>query len=54
MADNDPNMQAQIPQQPEFVQISAKEFASKYRNKRECYHFVAVTNKYYVPPYGKS
>ena len=28
---------------PAKIRISAKEFASKFKSKRECHHFVAVT-----------
>ena len=45
--------QNQIGQQP-TVQISAKEFQSKYRSKREIYNFLAGECEYFLPPYGKS
>ena len=38
---------------PNVVRISAKEFASKYQSKRECYNFLAVECEVYLPPYGK-
>ena len=34
--------------------ISAKEFAAKFKSKRECYNFLAVECDIYLPPYGKS
>ena len=42
--------QNQIGQQP-TVQISAKEFQSKYRSKREIYNFLAADVGIYLPPY---
>ena len=33
--------------------VSAKEFASKFKSKRECYNFLAVDCEVYLPPYGK-
>ena len=48
------NMQ-QIPGDgPQIAQVSAKEFASKFRSKRECYTFLAQECEVYLPPYGKS
>ena len=36
-----------------MVRVSAKEFASKFKSKRECYQFLAVDGNVYLPPYGK-
>ena len=36
-----------------MTKISAKEFASKYKSKRECYNFLAGELDIYLPPYGK-
>ena len=36
------------------VQISAKEYASKFQAKREIYTFLAAECDIYLPPYGKS
>ena len=33
------------------TQISAKEFATKYNSKRECYNFLAVDAGVYLPAY---
>ena len=33
--------------------ISAKEFAAKFKSKRECYNFLASELDVYLPPYGK-
>ena len=41
------------PRQPEMTRISAKEFASKFKSKRECYNFLAGDLDVYLPPYGK-
>ena len=45
----------QIPQQQHvsLQQVSAKEFAAKFRSKRECYNFLAGECEVYLPPYGK-
>ena len=47
-------------QQPEVIignqqtqQISAKEFAAKYKSKREVYNFLSVDVGVYLPAYGK-
>jgi len=47
---SDPNLNGaqQIPQQ---VRITAKEFASKFSTKRECFTFLAVDCKAYLPSY---
>ena len=34
-------------------QISAKEFAAKFKSKRECYNFLATECEVYLPPYGE-
>ena len=34
------------------MQISSAEFASKYNSKRECYTFLALTVKAYLPDYS--
>ena len=39
---------------PNMQRVSAKEFASKFKSKRECYNFLAVDCEVYLPPYGKS
>ena len=36
-----------------MTQISAKEFAAKFKSKRECYNFLAGELDVYLPPYGK-
>ena len=48
-------------QQPEVIignaqtqKISAKEFASKYKSKREVYNFLSVDVGVYLPAYGKT
>ena len=38
---------------PNMQRVSAKEFASKFKSKRECYNFLAVDCEVYLPPYGK-
>jgi len=35
------------------VKITAKEFAAKYRSKREVYHLLSVDVGVYLPSYGK-
>ena len=37
-------------QQP-AVGISAPAFGAKYRSKKECYNFLTVECKFYLPPY---
>ena len=39
-------------QNQQISQISAKEFAAKFKSKRECYTFLAVEGDIYLPPYG--
>ena len=39
---------------PNMQRVSAKEFASKFKSKRECYNFLAVDCEVYLPPYGKT
>ena len=48
--------QPQIPAQGHvsLTQISAKEFAAKFKSKRECFNFLAGECEVYLPPYGKS
>ena len=41
----------QIPDGDQIVQISSKEFAAKYRSKREVYNLLAVDVGYYLPSY---
>ena len=38
---------------PQTQQISAKEFAAKYKSKREVYNFLSVDVGVYLPAYGK-
>ena len=35
------------------TKISAKEFAAKFKSKRECFNFLATECECYLPPYGK-
>ena len=35
-----------------LTQVSAKEFAAKFKSKRECYNFLAGECEVYLPPYG--
>jgi len=35
------------------VKVTSKEFAAKYRSKREVYHLLSVDVGVYLPPYGK-
>ncbi len=37
---------------PQTQQISAKEFAAKYKSKREVYNFLSVDVGVYLPAYG--
>ena len=37
----------------DLQQVSAKEFAAKFKSKRECYNFLAGECEVYLPPYGK-
>lgn len=41
----------QIIQAPATVKISTKEFAAKYKSKREVFNFLSVDMGVYVPPY---
>ena len=44
----------QIPQaQQPNVEVSAQEFAAKFKSKRECYSFLAGDCNVSLPPYGK-
>ena len=36
------------------TQVSAKEFAAKFKSKRECFNFLATECEVYLPPYGTS
>ena len=46
--------QGQQPPAPvNLTQVSAKEFAAKFKSKRECYTFLANECEIYLPPYGK-
>ncbi len=38
---------------PAKVKITAKEFAAKFRSKREVYNFLAVQVGAYLPSYGE-
>ena len=38
---------------PQTQQISAKEFAAKYKSKREVFNFLSVDVGVYLPAYGK-
>ena len=48
--------QQQIPQPGHISlsQVSAKEFAAKFKSKRDSYNFLAGECEVYLPPYGKS
>ena len=48
--DSNPN-QAQIPQPPPNVRMSAKEFAAKFSTKRECFNFLTIDCQAYLPTY---
>ena len=51
MESNNQDMQ-QIPNNvAQFSQISSKEFAAKYRSKREIYNFLACDVGIFLPPY---
>ena len=39
-------------QQPQLVQISAKEFQAKFKAKREIYTWLTNECEAYLPPYG--
>ena len=39
---------------PNLSQISAQEFAGKFKSKRECYNFLAVDCEVYLPPYDNT
>ena len=54
MINDNANANAQHNQQPQNMQISAKEFSSKFRSKRECYNWLAGDCNVYLPPYGES
>ena len=42
-----------VMQPPAKVRITAKEFAAKYRSKREVYNFLSVQVGAYLPSYGE-
>ena len=53
----DANIDHQQVPQPGHVsltRVSAKEFAAKFKSKRECYNFLAGECEVYLPPYDKS
>ena len=50
---NQPMNQINQGQAP-MEQISAMEFAAKFKSKLECYDFLALDCDVYLPPYGKS
>ena len=50
---NQNNNNMQINQPPEKVRITAKDFAAKYKSKREVYNFLSVDCGIYLPAYGK-
>ena len=54
MINNADNGAGQPDQQPRNAQVSAKEFAAKFKSKRECYNFLAGECQVYLPPYGES
>ena len=54
MINNPNNADGGQAQQAQIQQVSAKEFAAKFKSKRECYTFLAVEGDIYLPPYGKS
>ena len=37
-----------------MAQVSSKEFAAKYRPKRECYNFLGCEVGIYLPPYDNT
>ena len=43
----------QIMDAPNKVRITAKDFAAKYKSKREVYNFLSVDCAIYLPAYGK-
>ena len=47
------NMNAGAGPYVSLKQVSAKEFAAKFKSKRECYNFLAAECEVYLPPYGK-
>ena len=54
MINDNANADAVQNAQPQNMQISAKEFGSKFRSKRETYNWLAGDCDVYLPPYGKS
>ena len=53
MINNNANAGGNQIQQPQLVQISAKEFRAKFKSKRECYNFLATECEVSLQPYGK-
>ena len=51
MEANNQIMQSIPDQSNALAGVSSKEFASKYRNKREIYNFLASDVGIYLPPY---
>ena len=50
--EQNPNQIIQGPnQQQQFTQVSSKELAAKYQNKREIYNLLATDVGIYLPPY---
>ena len=43
----------QIMQAPAKVKVTSKDFAAKYKSKREVYNFLSVDCGIYLPSYGK-
>ena len=39
---------------PNLQRVSAKEFASKFQSKRECWNFLAVECEVFLPPYDNT
>ena len=42
----------QIMQAPSKVKVTAKDFAAKYKSKREIYNFISVDCGIYLPAHG--
>ena len=53
MDQNDNQQQIPQPGHVSLTRVSAKEFAAKFKSKRECYNFLAGECEVYLPPYGK-
>ena len=52
MINNAGNQNVNQAQQPQLVQISAKEFQAKFKAKREIYTWLTNECEAYLPPYG--